>query len=270
MVDKHIAELRRQLRAASSVFGVVNRFNYYIRFMARNLGGRPSNGFGAAHIQSMITTLSRVQRALFAGGAGSGSILDHLKSMVHERFGTKDMPLGWFFVPNVLGGLGLHNPLVELLAIRQNIQADPAECLQKVLDREPDIFRRAQADWEASSSKKKGSWDMTFENYTEGRESASVEWGAVFMDLLQYPEPYDVVATSDVQAAIAVLRQWPGNAAFSQYINFGTLNYYDRWVMSLYCEELTAKFGTFAIVDPALIPVGMLEVFRGTKVRWEQ
>ena len=75
---------------------------------------------------------------------------------------------------------------------------------------------------------------------------------------------------AQVKAAVEVLKQWPTSDTFSKYTNFDRLGFYDRWIMALYCEELTAKFGSFAIVDPALIPVGMLQVFRGTKVRWEQ
>ena len=67
-----------------------------------------------------------------------------------------------------------------------------------------------------------------------------------------------------------VLQQWPVNDTFVKYTHWELLSFYERWVMSLYCTELTSKFGSFAIVDPALIPVGMLEVFQGTKVRWEQ
>jgi hypothetical protein len=58
VVDTHIAELRRQLAAAQSVFGVVNRYNFYIRFTAHNLGGRPSNDFGRGHIDQTFAMLS--------------------------------------------------------------------------------------------------------------------------------------------------------------------------------------------------------------------
>ena len=36
-VDDHIAELRRQLAATKSVFGLVNAYNKYLKFFQRNL-----------------------------------------------------------------------------------------------------------------------------------------------------------------------------------------------------------------------------------------
>jgi hypothetical protein len=216
VVDTHIAELQRQIGAAASVFGVVNRFNFYVRFIARNLGGRPSHGFGAVHVDAMINTLARVQRSLFKGAAGG--IIDYLREMVAQRFEVADMPLGWFFVPTTLGGLGLHNPLVELLALRRKIEIDPAARLQKVLDHEPDDFRRLKEKWDASPSRgtqQRKPWDMTFDEYASGREAASPGWGRLFDSLTQYPTPYEMETTPDVSAATGVLRQWPGNATFT-------------------------------------------------------
>jgi hypothetical protein len=241
VVDTHINELQRQIGAAASVFGVVNRFNFYVRFIARNLGGRPAHGFGAAHVDAMIGTLARVQRSLFKGAAGG--ILDHLREMVAQRFGMTDLPLGWFFVPNTLGGLGLHNPLVELLALRQTIEADPAGRLKKVMDHEPDDLRRHQEKWDASTSERshdsqgqRKPWNMTLDEYTSGREAGSPQWGELFNELTEYPEPYEMETTQDVNAATEVLRQWPGNATFTQYTDFESLGFYDRWIMALYCE----------------------------------
>jgi hypothetical protein len=271
MVDKHIEELRRQLASAQSIFGVVNRYNFYVRFIARNLSASPANCFGANHIDAALATLGRVQRSVFPGS--SGGILEHLKGMLSARFGISDIPLGWFFVPNALGGLGLHNPLVELLALRKNITVDPVVSLKKILQSEPDVFRRHKEVWELQPRTKRQrgeKFDMTFDEYVSCRETASVEWGTEYFNLLQHPRPHMVEATPEVNAAMEALEQWPVIETFTKYIDFDNLGFYDRWIMALYCEELTAKFGSFVIVDPALIPVGMLEVFRGTKVRWEQ
>ena len=271
MVDKHIEELQRQLNSAQSVFGVVNRYNYYVRFIARNLGGCPSNSFGVAHIDAMLAALNRVQRSLYHGSAGG--ILEHLKGMLAQRFGVTDTPLGWFFVPNALGGLGLYNPLVELFAVRKNMKENPQEQLRKLFENEPDAFRRLRDSWEASTTenRKRGQvFDMLFEEYVAGRENALVGWAHMYQSLLRQPDPHLVDATPELKAAMEVLEQWPVNETFAKYTKWDRLSSYGRWVASLYCEELTFKFGSFAIVDPALIPVGMLEVFRGTKVRWEQ
>jgi hypothetical protein len=269
-IDKHVVELRRQLNTAQSVFGVVNRYNFYVRFIARNLGGRPANGFGQAHMDQMISALSRVQRSVFEGD----DILGHLKKMVADRFGVKDAPLGWYFVPNALGGLGLHNPLIELLALREEIAEDPAGGLKKALDSEADTFRRFEEEYNAlvqgrGKNDSKAPWDMTFNEYGWGRENASRSWKYEYDNLLESVEPAELNQTGDVVAAIGVLRQSSGGA-FGQYTDFSSLSFYDKWIMTLYCAELTARFGSFAIVDPSLIPIGMLQVFRGAKVQWEQ
>jgi hypothetical protein len=266
MVDKHIVELRRQLSTAQSVFGVVNRYSFYIRFIVRNLGGRPSNSFGEEHIYQIIATLNRVQRSVFEGD----DILGHLKKMVNDRFGVSDAPLGWYFMPNGLGGLGLHNPFIELLALHAKIPRKVGNYLRKALESDADDFRRSQEAYTAADvDGPKAPWDMSFEEYASGRENASFEWNHRYDNLLKHVDPADVTQTSEVSTAIAVLCQ-NYNGTFSQYTNFYALSFYDKWIMTLYCAELTSRFGSFAIVDPALIPIGMLQVLQGTKVEWEQ
>jgi hypothetical protein len=267
MVNKHIAELRRQLASAQSVFGVINRYNFYLRFIARNLAAEPANSFGRAHIDQTISALSRVQRSMF----DEGDIIDHLKKMVAERFGITDTPLGWYFIPNALGGLGLHNPLIELLLLREKIVQDPIAEVKKSLESDVDDFRRSKDNYSptATVGSPEVPWDMSFEEYISGRENASNKWQWVYYTMLADPDPADVEETGDVTAAIAVLSQSSSNTV-NQYTDFSELSLNDKWVITFYCAELTAKFGSFAIVDPALIPVGMLQVFQETKVRWEQ
>jgi hypothetical protein len=200
-----------------------------------------------------------------------------LKKMVKKRFGVGNPPLGWYFVPNALGGLGLHNSLIEPLALRENLEKDPWARMQKVLESEPDGFRRAKETYTeapiggatGSSSTRRIPWNMSLEEYISGRENASSTWESEYRHLLEYVEPHEIASTSDVDAAIAVLPE-SSNGTFSKYTDYDLLSSYDQWILTLYCAELTSTFGSFAIVDPALIPIGMLEVFRDTKVRWEQ
>jgi hypothetical protein len=48
------------------------------------------------------------------------------------------------------------------------------------------------------------------------------------------------------------------------------MNYYEWWVMSLYGEEVVSKFGGWDAVDPTLIPVGMVQLFRSSRMKLDQ
>lgn len=263
-VDEQIAELRRQLAATRSVFGFVNAYNHYVRFIARNLGGRPANAFGAAHADAMIAALARVQRACFP--STDGGIVGHLRGMLRERFDADAVPLGWFFFSNVMGGLGLHNPLVELLALRKNMLKDPAAALQKQIEADGDALRRARERWEAAdelpaaaraAAREYSEFDMELEEYIAGRERHLPAWGTLYESLLSIEDLHCVSTSTNVDDALRGQED-------------REIAYYARWTLSMYENEMAETFGSLSIVDPTLIPVGMVELFRQSRIQWEQ
>lgn len=261
-VDEHIAELRRQLGATRSVFGFVNAYNHYVRFIARNLGGRPANAFGAVHVDAMIKTLARVQSACFPDEAEG--VVGQLRELLRKRFDADKIPLGWFFFPNAMGGLGLRNPLVELFALKKDMVKDPAKEVREQIEKDGDALRLARERWETldelpaiarKSNSEYHKFDMELDEYVAGRERHIGEWGTLYNRLLQIASPH-VVTTSATVAGVDV-----------DLVSDG---YYQQWLLAMYEEEMVQTFGDLEIVDPQLIPVGMVDLFRQTRISWEQ
>ncbi|KAJ5480218.1 hypothetical protein N7530_005727 [Penicillium desertorum] len=133
-VDQHIEELSRQLSSCKSVFAWVQAWNsYFGRFFTNNFA-KPAICFGRGHIDMAISTLSRIERTLFNKTSDDKSpsdqingVTDYLRTVIADRFDIRDLPDGFFYYPIELGGLGLLNPFIRLLAMRENIKETPPE-----------------------------------------------------------------------------------------------------------------------------------------------
>lgn len=84
------------------------------------------------------STLSRIERTLFNKASDSASpsdeisgVTDHLRTVIADRFDIQDLPDGFFYYPIELGGMGLLNPFIRLLAIRESIKQTPRKLLHK-------------------------------------------------------------------------------------------------------------------------------------------
>jgi len=317
-VDMHIVEMRRQLASTKSVFGWVNAYNKYMVFFLRNLGGLPANCVGKEHVVDTIDTLARIQRELFPDIQGGA--VGYLRKTIETRFGTTDLPEGYFYFPISNGGLELRNIMLELLALErrdkplatmedndESLDGDDSKSQKSAADSEPasddesepedcdsdddDFFdekravgeskfrKRVESDRKAYNIMKK-IWDrdadnrrstygslasgnsdefMTFEEYTALRESWLASWGKSYRDMLDTPEIRDVTMVPNVYEMIQ-------RGAKSWY----NMDWYEHWIVSMYGEEVVKKFGGLEVVDPNLIPIGMVELFRTSRMKLDQ
>ena len=267
-VDSHITELRRQLAATKSVFGWVNVYNKYLAFFVRNFGGRPANCLGRAHVDDMIDTLSRIQRELFPDTEGDA--VGYLRSILEERFGVRSLPQGYFYFPIGSGGLEIRNPMIELLALRESVLRDPRNAF--VRESEMDIVRynHLKVQWESSPSQStvyvlppaRTIEFMPYHEYISQRETRFRHWCDLYKSFLIVVNPVGAKLTPAVEAAI--------KGTWTSSLGWNGMDYYDKWVVSLYGEEVMKNFGSLEVVDPALIPVGMVQLFRSSRVRLDQ
>lgn len=51
---------------------------------------------------------------------------------------------------------------------------------------------------------------------------------------------------------------------------WSSFNSYEQWVISMYGEEVIRKFGGLQVVDPDLIPIGMVQLFRTSRMKLDQ
>jgi hypothetical protein len=107
MVDKHIEELRLQLDACKSAFDWIQVWNIYaVRFFTTHFG-QSANCLGRDHVETVIKTFERIQKALF--GSTSGNVTLTLKRMI-EISKIDDIPDGFLYIPTSLCDLDVKNP----------------------------------------------------------------------------------------------------------------------------------------------------------------
>ena len=294
-VDNHIAELERQLSSCTSVFAWVQAWNtYFARFFPNNFA-KPAMCFGRDHIDMAISTLSRIERTLFASTTGVGSgVTDYLRKVIADRFGIHDLPEGFFYFPIELGGLELINPYIPLLAMRENIRTTPQRRLQKASVQDEANYHAAKERFEKSGSHSStynnlfrrgsvGSSDddsastsspsrfLTLEEYKRYPETHSHPLLTAYKDLIGIPGEAYINQSPSFRGTQSTLRQDLGIETSANKISdsWSGMSPYWRWVAELYHAEMKARFGSLAAVNREFMPLGVVKTLKEGKMRWE-
>ena len=261
-VDAHIEELRRQLNATKSIVGWINAYNKYMAFFSRNFGGYPAQCFGEVHLDDLLKTFARIQSELFKD-AEKKSAVAYLQGRIAKMFGKSDFPEGYFYFPIATGGLELKNPFIELCSIERESKQNP----QKYKE----IFDKSKEDDEESYESYKNAWErsskllltsfMTYDEYLSLRDVWAPEWGRQYEIALEDRDREEVNKTPAIEAATKSSKHW--NKWFE-------LSVQERWLVALYGEQLVDKFGGLDVVDTNLIPLGMVELFKRSRIQLDQ
>ncbi|KAL6412392.1 hypothetical protein AUP68_03595 [Ilyonectria robusta] len=288
-IDTHITELRLQLSACRSVFEWIQAWNTYgVRFFSTNFGAF-ANCYTRCHVDSVLQAFQRIQVALFPGGAAG-----HLRQMLVERFGAHGVPDGYLFYPIDLGGLGLLNPFIEPLALRDAVVADAETVLTRFHEQEAEAYRQAKemfesvdennealddlCRWEPEWEDLQGEGFMSFEEFTRHRERRSGPMAEALQELLKVPEPdapqkpQNVVGLSDALDEMnksgekddSLDNCWGAESdAWSQ------ASTYDQWVCVQHAEDIAKWFGGVTIVEKGLLPMGLMDMLRQSRFKWQ-
>jgi len=200
----------------------------------------------------MISTFGRIQRGIFP--STGGSVVRHIRETIEKRFGIEDIPAGWCFLPISEGGLEIVNPIIDVLTVRDSLVQDPTVTFSQRKRADEDDYRKAEDIWRAGGGEGNSDTFMSWDEFVLGRETVSAGWGDVWKSL-------------QVVAAPAWLAQ---TGAADRDGNWYDRSDVGKWVMLLYADEILQRFGTLKIVEPTLIPVGMLSAFRSSKIAWDQ
>jgi hypothetical protein len=307
-VDDHIKELKLQLSHCSSIFSWIQAYNAYLaRFFTNNFG-KPSFAFGRVHVEMMIETFARIQRALFP----NGSVTDHLRGVIEERFGVKDLPDGFFYFPIRMGGLELRNPLIPLFGMRDSLLKSPEQMLEQALDRDEEEYQMAKEKFLkkdtgaglgrysnfglARAIEAQGEDFMPMDEYLHYREEKSSHLATIYTKLLQVPTEKEITKTPQIASWLERVaepqssRRAKGTkrkfAAVTHPTNkrlflargaadapgirkdWASMQPYWKWVLGVHGGEVVNKYGSVRIVDEGRVPVGVVGVMKQGRVRW--
>jgi len=276
LVDTHIIEFRRQLQATKSVFAWIQAYNTYVQFLI-NHSCTPANCFGQAHVDDCLTTLARVHQKLFPHTNGNAAQV--VKAVLRQKFAVDNVPDGLIYFPMSLGGLALRNPFISLQAMRANVVEDPNVILDEAFEDEAQAYRQAKSDFETSASR---TWNphhvdrpdefISWEEYTRNRRARSKPFQRAWLELQEVVAEEPLKLTPRVERLLGKL---PAGGEAGVGAEEGILREWERmtpyWkvIVSLYAEEMEGRFGGLAVVEKALLPMGLVGLWRGRKVKWE-
>ena len=284
MVDKHIEELRYQLDGCTSLFSYVQSYNSYLaRFFSNNFG-KPSFGFGRQHLDTMISTLTRIQNAMFP----NGRVADHLGKQAVSRFQLDGgLPDGFWYFPVAMGGMELRNPLVPLFGMRASIRRSPERILQKALEKDEAAYLVDKERYERTNVgqglgkynaelkvKMMNSGDanefMSREEYLKFREERSTHLLQAYDTLLSVPEEKPLDSTAGITAMVDTLPS-VGRRGKRKAIqkNFDSMDPYWQWIVAVHGPEVVKRFGGLQMIDQGQAPLGIVSVLKAGKIRWK-
>jgi hypothetical protein len=287
-IDSHIEELRRQLQSKKCVFSWIQTWNTYAATFFTNNFGKSANCFGRDHVDKMLATNQRVHQAIFAteDGSNTGSVLQYLKTVLEQRFGVKNIPDGFLLFPVELGGLDLKSPFVPLMQIREAVLRSSSDLLDEFAEAEAAAYRAAkqrfekgeisdlryslnEPDWTPKREEEKETF-MSFEEFVRYREEFDYGYNNqlvdVFNKLLERPTEQAIEPTAKVMNGINGLS---GQENLKGIVgSWYSMDSYWKWIAQMYGGEMIDKFGGMAIVDQGLLPIGMVSLFRGKRVGW--
>ncbi|KAM0259271.1 hypothetical protein ACHAPA_010838 [Fusarium lateritium] len=292
-VEQHMRQLKKQLNECKSVLEWVQTWNSCMGRFFSHTFGEPAHCFGVHHVDSILETYQLIQRFLFSDGEDSsqsshGSV-GHVKSMIKDRFGA-DVPDAFIYLPERLGGLGLRNPFVPMLTIRESIAKEsPASIIQKFFHKENERYKRYKKEFESLASVDarinaaiNDTWSgesvspETFkkllsseefesffskEEYTKHRELTSHALREAYLALQSVPFAISPEMDSDVSQTINQELCVSPNDKSSKVQEA-------RWALQMYRDGLRRDYGGLRLVDKEHLPLGVLTLLRSRAVTW--
>jgi hypothetical protein len=282
-VDAHVQQLKKQLDCCDSVISWIRTWNSCIgRFFTSNFG-QPAFCFGRDHVDLILATYEKVQSALFNPHGRASTVTEHLRHMIEERFGVSGIPDAFFFYPEQLGGLGLRNPFVSTLVVRDELRSTPSQLIDEYKENEKQAYLDAKKKFEELTERERLqryqgihpdpesratlvldrsdlSTFMSFEEYTRFRESTDYSLRDLYMMLMDDPGETDIKLTEEVSSALEKVQ-----SQFDYPVEDNEL----KWMLQLYAQEPLRLFGGLSLVDKRFLPVGVLAMVKGKRVTWQ-
>lgn len=278
-VAAHVRQLQKQLGQCTSVISWIQTWNACMGRFFQDTFGKPANCFGQTHVDAILDTHASMQRELFE--AHGGSVTEYLRQQIGERFGAREVPDSFFFLPEEFGGLGLKNPFISFFVLKDQLLKTPLDRIAEFYETERNAYKQAAETFAAltESQKQRRLRDVlgdaskhaplldetffSFEEFSSHRELYSPYLLDAFHELMLKPGVKDVHLAKEIAPWFEELRHSHGKG-------WHNLSSEDRWTMQLYAEESQQRFGALSIVDKNLLPTGVMKMLKQRKVTWQQ
>ena len=312
-VDAHAKQLQKQLAECTSVFSWVQTWNSCIGRFFNFTFGEPANCFGRAHVDMILETHRRIQQQLFnnstgtdskqgsdeSSTTGSISVTEYLKSFISARFNVSNIPDAFLYFPEEMGGLGLRNPFIPFLVVRDGVIESPQKRMEQFFKAEKKAYNSFMKEFQNLDDRDRAhklvgivGWNMTdghgkpfkrdkasahawsgpadegptflpWEEFVRYRISSSSDLEQVYNDLLATPYKNEIQAVRQVSDAINFL------AIATPELAWDKMSSERKWLVQMYAKEVFKRFGGLNLVDKGALPIGVLKVVRGRKVVWQ-
>ncbi|OJJ07536.1 hypothetical protein ASPVEDRAFT_142329 [Aspergillus versicolor CBS 583.65] len=277
-VGAHVKQLKRQLDKCDSVMAWIRTWNSCIGRFFRNTFGEPAACFGQQHVDMILATYRAMQETLF--GSTTGTVAQHLRQMIKERFGVSEIPDALFYYPEELGGLALRNPAISPFLVRRSLKMSPLEQVEAFLEREREAYNKLKKQFHEMShtarmsrftkanngnerqfvSPEEKDTFISFEEWSRFRWSHSAPFRSLYDDLQRAPVADGIRFTSPVTNALrAVLR---GSIV-------DDFDEETKWLVQMYAPEVLKNYGGVDLVEKKYLPVGVMAMVKEKRVRWQ-
>ncbi|KAL5316014.1 hypothetical protein ACEPPN_016888 [Leptodophora sp. 'Broadleaf-Isolate-01'] len=280
-VDAHVKQLSKQLASSSSILSWVQTWNSCIGRFFSHTFGEPANCFGKTHVDSILETYKSMQDAIFPGS----NVTKFLKSLMEQRFGVVGIPDAFIFLPESFGGLGVRNPFISPLLVRESV-SDPSTIMERFFEVEKSLYNHSKSTYESLSPQARKRQlhmiytdeygdspsfttpsetdpPMSFKEYISCRESVSLELKTAYEDLMTVPGEQQVATSEEVNRAIKQLEKWQPELVTENMK--GEM----KWLLQMHEKELLEKCGGMSIVEKNLLPLRILTILRKKRVAWQ-
>ncbi len=276
-LELHIQEMRLQLDATASIMSWVRVWNSYMNSFFVNNFGKPAKCLGTDHIRiCMLSFEMAQQRLLQVDGGRHHNLTDMVRTMIEERFGHRQgVPASLVYFPAELGGLALHNPLVELSTkMLVKTQDTPREIVQKAWYGARQRFDRLVERWDQAMLRRKSrgfeadedKTFMTFQSfvrYAEETEPALCSaYSTLLEDLKGAEEDIGVELIFDDQRV-------DGWLAYQRAATKSRTPFYWKRIVQLYGAEALEYYGTLNMAQAGSLPMGVTGYLSSEKIRWQ-
>lgn len=292
-VDRHMKQLKKQLNGCKSVLDWVQTWNSCMGRFFSHTFGEPAHCFGLHHVDSILETYQMMQKFLFdetsVSSQNSHGAVNHVKHIIKERFGV-DVPDAFVHLPERLGGLGLRNPFVPILTIRESIaKKSPESIIQDFFNAENKRYRRYMKSFdglENVDSRIKAAVDGSWVIGTVGSEAfknvLTTEELENFFGIEEYAKHRELTSSALKQAYL-VLQAVPSatnpemDPDVLQALNSELGRAADdtdsktkeaRWALQMYRDVLRHDYGGLRLVNQEHLPLGVLTLLRSRAVTW--